>query len=257
MINHMEIVDLIKEAADLVMSYYSQKVNVKFKHDNSVVSEVDEKSHHLICEKLAKITPHIQVISEECQDHDCVDIEQMKDFWLIDPIDGTEGFLNANDNFTINIALMENKRPKYGFIIIPCKGEVYYNDDEHAYCIVSSGERKIITTRSLPQGGYDALMSSKVKQRTIDQLSSLKIRSITKIGSALKFCYIAAGAADLYYRHGTTMEWDTAAGDAILTKAGGSINNPDGTLFNYCKPGFKNGPFVASGGKHPLIIPWS
>ena len=105
--------------------------------------------------------------------------------------------------------------------------------------------------------GYDILMSSKVKRRTIDQLSHIKIRSITKIGSALKFCYIAAGKADLYYRHGTTMEWDTAAGDAILTKAGGSINNPDGTKFTYCKPGFKNGPFVASGNKTPLIVPWS
>jgi 3'(2'), 5'-bisphosphate nucleotidase len=257
MINHLEVIELIKEASSLIMSHYNQKVDVRYKHDNSAVSEVDEKSHHLILERLSKLTPHFPVISEECQDHECVDLEQLCDFWLIDPIDGTEGFLKANDNFTVNIAFMENKRPKYGYIIIPCLGEVYYNDDDHAYCIDASGAKKIITTRAVPEKGYDALMSSKVKQRTIDQLSALNIHSITKIGSALKFCHIAAGKADLYYRHGTTMEWDTAAGDAILTKAGGSVNNPDGTIFSYCKAGFKNGPFVATGGKENLVIPWS
>lgn len=255
--NHLEIITLIQEASHLVMSYYNKKVDVKYKHDNSAVSEVDEKSHHLICKRLAELTPNIPVISEECQDHDSIDLEELQDFWLIDPIDGTEGYLSANDNFTINIAFMERKVPKYGYIIIPCVGETYYNDDKYAYCIDAAGKKRIITTRATPEKGYDALMSSKVKQRTLDQLNALKINSVTKIGSALKFCYIAAGKADLYYRHGTTMEWDTAAGDAILTKAGGSVNNPDGTRFSYCKAGFKNGPFIATGNKENLIIPWS
>lgn len=254
MIDHQEIIELIQEASALVLSCYNTKVAVRYKHDASAVSEADEKAHHLICKRLSELTPAIPVISEECQDHECVDLEQLKDFWLVDPIDGTEGFLKGNDNFTINIAFMHNKRPKYGFIMIPCQGEVYYNDNDHAYCINAKGEKIIINTRAVPDKGYDVLLSSKVKQHTIDQLASLNIHSITKIGSALKFCYIAAGKADLYYRHGTTMEWDTAAGEAILTKAGGSLLNPDGSIFSYCKAGFENGSFVAAGSKVSLGI---
>jgi 3'(2'), 5'-bisphosphate nucleotidase len=239
------------------MSYYNQKVNIKYKADQSVVSEVDEKSHHLICKGLIELTPHIPIISEECQDHHAIDHKALKDFWLIDPLDGTEGFLKGNNHFTINIAFMQNQRPKYGFIIIPSSGDLYYNDDHNAYWIDAQENQTVIETRNVSIEGYEALMSSRVKQRTLDQLNALKIKSVRKIGSALKFCHIAAGQADIYYRHGTTMEWDTAAGDAILAKAGGSLTNPDGTTFTYCKAGFKNGPFVAHGGKNIVLIPYA
>jgi len=150
MIEHDKIIELIKEASSLVMAHYNTKVNVKYKHDNSAVSEVDEKSHHLIAERLSKLTSHIPVISEECQDHECVEIDKLTDFWLIDPLDGTDGFLNGNDNFTINIAYMESKKPKYGYIIIPCKDEIYYNDDHHAYCIDKTGKKRIFKNFNAP-----------------------------------------------------------------------------------------------------------
>jgi 3'(2'), 5'-bisphosphate nucleotidase len=247
MINHQEIIKLISEAGNLVLSYYNKSVSLEYKPDSSPVTEVDIKSHFLIENTLKTINSNIIVVSEECQDHSCIDHEKIHDFWLVDPLDGTEGFLKRNDHFTINIAYMVNKKPKYGFIMIPTKNEIYFNDDENSYLISADGQQRVIKTRKVSPKGCDAIMSSKLTQPTLELLKQYHPRSIEKIGSAIKFCYIAKGSADLYLRHGTTMEWDTAAGDAILRKAGGSVTDLNGSNLEYCKPCFQNGPFIARG----------
>ena len=247
MIDHEEIIKLIDEAGKLILSYYKKKINTQIKDDSSPVTDADIHSHQLIESKLKLLTPNIPIISEECQNHDDLDIKSLKDFWLIDPIDGTDGFLQGNDNFTINIAYMQDKKPKYGFIILPTEQEIYYNDDHHTYLIDRHKNKHIIRVREVPKDGYVILMSSKVSADTLALLDKFNPKTIRKIGSALKFCYIAAGKADLYLRNGATMEWDTAAGDAILTKAGGSITDLDGNEFLYCKPNFRNSSFIAKG----------
>jgi 3'(2'), 5'-bisphosphate nucleotidase len=171
-------------------------------------------------------------------------------FWLVDPLDGTKEFIARNGEFTVNVALIEHGRPVLGAVGMPAKGLVYAGAGPGtAHVGDGLGRFRPIIARPCPPAGAVVTCSrSHANTEKLDAwLAGRRIADRIVAGSALKFCLIAEGVADIYPRFGPTMEWDTAAGQAVLEAAGGSVVNLDGTPFRYGKPGFLNPGFVAAG----------
>jgi 3'(2'), 5'-bisphosphate nucleotidase len=171
-------------------------------------------------------------------------------FWLVDPLDGTKEFLSGNGEFTINIALIESGVPVLGVVVVPAIGETYAGADPGTAVLEdAAGERKI-AVRSPPAEGLTVVGSRSHGNAAAMAafLGRRKVASFRAAGSSLKLCLIARGEADLYPRFGTTMEWDIAAGHAVLRAAGGLVETLDGKQFLYGKPGYKNPHFVAHSG---------
>ena len=169
-------------------------------------------------------------------------------FWLIDPLDGTKEFINRNGEFTVNIAIIESGRPVLGVIHAPVLNKTYWGAAVGVFSQTGEEEEKTIACRKVPTNGLDSIVSRSHRGPDMDNFySDYNITSETSAGSSLKFCRIAEGKADIYPRLGRTMEWDTAAGHAILNFAGGMIVDLDGNTLNYAKPGFENPPFIAQG----------
>ncbi len=227
------IIDLAKQAGEIIMQhYYSDKIEVSYKADSSPVSTADLASNQSICSELARLHPNIPIISEE---NDNLDNEHQL-FWSIDPLDGTKSFLNRDGEFTVNIALIENKTPILGVVYSPLSKELYYVDENKIpYKQDATGQNTVIQARSIPTEGITVLISnsSSNNPKLKLYLQELKIARIIPTSSALKICKIAEGVADLYPRFGQTMEWDTAAGHAILNAAGGSIRDLNGQTLTY------------------------
>jgi 3'(2'), 5'-bisphosphate nucleotidase len=248
---HSKIFEILLEVQKPIMHYYKKQFKLNFKKDNSPVTEVDLLSDQIIYSALKKLTPNIPIVSEER--NEIFDLDKLKDFWLIDPIDGTKGYIMGNDNFAVNIALLENKKPKYGFILLPVTGEIYFNDDSKSYVRSNNGFINEITCRNINNFGIDVVAGSSYGASTKKFLSHYKINSINKVGSSIKFCHIASGKADLYVRYGRTMEWDTAAGEAIIKKAGGNLITIDNNSMLYAKKEFKNNGFLVHGKGFKLV----
>jgi 3'(2'), 5'-bisphosphate nucleotidase len=166
----------------------------------------------------------------------------------VDPLDGTKEFVNRSNEFTVNIALIEDGAPILGVVLAPALGRLFAGDQETALVEDDAGRRSL-SARTSPEEGV-TIVSSR-SHGDPDALARFtvgrKIAAATTAGSSLKFCLLAAGEADLYPRLGRTMEWDTAAGDAILRAAGGRVTDLDGQPLRYGKPGFENPHFVALG----------
>jgi 3'(2'), 5'-bisphosphate nucleotidase len=239
---------LVELAGKRLCQIYGEKVEVFEKIDGSPVTNADYKSHTLLKEGLEKITPHIPVISEE--DETSWNIKSSY-YWLIDPLDGTKGFIQKTGEFCINIALIENNRPIFGLIYIPLTCESYYGYNGKAWC-QSKEKLVLLQTRTYPQAGLTLLLGGygkKFKKEEDFLLKSYPIHKILRIRSAIKFCYIASGRADLYLRCETCSEWDTAAGHALVEAAGGIVSNLDGTPFLYGKVNLENNGFIVFGQK--------
>lgn len=245
MLHINKLIELAKEAGKIHMHYYQKNnIAVNFKADESPVSVADLESNELICNELAKLYPDIPIISEENSNHPI----DHKIFWLIDPLDGTKSFLNGQGEFTVNIGLVKNKKPIAGIVYAPLCGDLYYVDSDNIPYKESSG---IIKTRIVPEKGLTVLVSafSTNYDKLHDYLEGTKIDTIVPNSSAIKICRIAEGKADLYPRFGRTMEWDTAAGHAILNAAGGTIKDLNGNELNYghIERNYSNPDFIASG----------
>ena len=237
-----EIIQLIYEAGKILMHYY-KKPNISFikKKDNSPVCVADLESNNLICEALSRIFPGIPIISEESPfDNKFYDL-----FWLIDPLDGTRGFLNKNGDFVINIGLVNNNKPIAGFVYAPLSNELYYTIEDNVAIKDNFGPIHTHLKKELTV----LVSASRIDHDEVTQyLKNYKVKNIIPGSSALKICLIAEGKADLYPRFGPTMEWDTAAGHAILNAAGGSINDIYGQnlSYGYVDKGYHNPAFIAS-----------
>ena len=177
-------------------------------------------------------------------------------FFLVDPLDGTREFISRRDEFTVNVALIENGQPVLGVVYAPARHELYWGDVHAGKAghidadpdgtMPSMGSA--IRARRAPAGGLIAVASRSHRTPETDAfLANYAVSEFRSIGSSLKFCLVAAGEADIYPRIGTTMEWDTAAGHAVLAAAGGRVTGLRGEPFNYGKPGFRNGDFIAWG----------
>ena len=245
-----EINKIAKEAGRIIMNHYNNdNIEICYKTDSSPVSTADLESNDFICQELTKLHPEIPIISEE-SDNNLVEFSDY--FWSIDPLDGTKAFLNRDGEFTVNIALIKNNTPILGIVYAPLNDQLYYVDQNNIPHKQSKGKSAIrIQTRSIPEEGATILISaSSVNHTKLNQyLNNKKIDQIIPTSSALKICLIAEGKADFYPRFGQTMEWDTAAGHAILNAAGGSIKDLEGNHLTYgnFEKKFYNPEFIASG----------
>jgi len=244
---------LSREAADAVLDIYgSGDFGVTHKGDASPLTAADIASHHLLCEGLAKLEPKLPVLSEENAGKIASDERLGWDrYWLIDPLDGTKEFVKRNGEFTINIALVENGRPVLGIVHVPVAGMSYIGlagqgaesrdrDGQsralHVAGAVDSRPVRIVGSRSHGGGEID------------DFAARLGEHEFLAVGSALKFCLVASGEADVYPRLKPTCEWDTAAGQAVLEAAGGSVVERNGTPLRYNqRESLVNPHFLASG----------
>lgn len=253
MINIQEIINIAKQAGDIIMSYYNHEaIDVEYKKDSSPVTQADLASNELICESLSKLTPSIPLISEESEINSPI---SSSIFWSIDPLDATQSFIERNGEFTVNIALIKDNKPAIGVVYAPLSKRLYYVDNNKAYKQLDENDPIEIKTRPTPKDGIVVVTSCYYKnQKKLDlYLKDKKIDQTIPISSSIKICMIAEGLADLYPRFGRTMEWDTAAGHAILNAAGGSIKNLDGKELNYghFEKGYYNPEFIAYSFSHP------
>lgn len=241
---------LIRDAGQVIMDIYATDFDVTKKGDDSPVTQADQKAEAVILAGLKLVAPGIPVVAEEAVA--AGDIPDVSDrFFLVDPLDGTKEFISRNGEFTVNIALVEHGRPVLGLVYAPAIGRLFSGAAGLGAWLEEDGQAKrAIRCRAVPADGLTVVASrSHGDETALDAfLNGRKVASRTNAGSSLKLCLVAAGEADLYPRLGRTMEWDIAAGDAVLRAAGGRVTVvADGADLRYGKPGFDNPHFAASG----------
>jgi len=245
-----DLADLAAEAGALILPLWKSGIEVIEKSDKSPVTEADRRAETLILAGLAKRFPGVPVVSEEHSSEFGTPDAIGPRFFLVDPLDGTKAFVRGDPHFTVNIALIEDGRPVAGAVGSPASGELWWTTDGGVVKRHGDGPAERVSTRAWPEGEAIALISHTMKTETADALAAQYGFHLREpMDSSIKFCRIAEGVADIYPRHGTTMEWDTAAGHAVLIAAGGRVTTPEGEPFLYGKAseGFKNGWFVARG----------
>jgi 3'(2'), 5'-bisphosphate nucleotidase len=245
------------EAGRLILKHYAAGTEARVKDDASPVTAADEEAEALILRRLAQVAPGIPIVAEEEVAAGRVPSVGEK-FFLVDPLDGTKEFIKRNGEFTVNIALVEKGRAICGVVLAPAKDRMWIGDGTNGAFEVAASEGRVldiesakpIRARQAPADGLIAIGSrSHSDSKTDEYLAAYKIADMVAAGSSLKFCLVATGEADLYPRLGRTMEWDTAAGQAVLEAAGGSVKQLNGAPFMYGKAaeGFANPFFIARG----------
>jgi len=245
----MLAVRLAKAAAVEILAVQSAGFTVQSKDDHSPVTLADMRAEKVITAGLREATPDIPVIAEEEVAAGKI-TDPGSEYWLVDPLDGTREFAAGRPEFAVNIGLVRNNRVVLAAVASPATHEVYYGIvGAGAWKISAPGTAHPISARQAPLEGLTIMASRHYKDdpALAEYLSQYKIASVTNIGSALKFCYLAEGRADFYPRLGRTMEWDTAAPQAVLEAAGGAVLTMDGKPMLYGKPGFENPHFLCWG----------
>jgi 3'(2'), 5'-bisphosphate nucleotidase len=254
----LQLAEIAAEAGRLILRHYFEGTEVREKQDRSPVTLADEEAEALILARLRLKFPDVPIIAEEAAARGEIP-EFSERFFLVDPLDGTKEFLARNGEFTVNIALIEDNMPLCGVVLAPAQGRAFAGDVDASNAfelsVSKAGEldltsAKNIRTRKPPEGGLTAMVSRSHRDtKTEEYLANYSIAEMKAAGSSLKFCLIAAGEADLYPRFGRTMEWDIAAGHAVLLAAGGTVKQLDGAPFFYGKimQNFANPYFVAKG----------
>lgn len=249
------------QAGAAIMDHYETDIVVNQKDDKSPVTAADQEAEDIILPALKIAAPGIPIVSEE-ESAAGKAHEVGPAFFLVDPLDGTREFINKNGEFTVNIALIEDGTPTMGVVYAPAIGRMFYASGpgqaferkviaNHAGDYSKVSDAKAISVRKPLQEGLTIIASRSHRDHKTDEyLSMYNVKEFLAAGSSLKFCLVAAGEADLYPRHGRTMEWDTAAGHAVLRGAGGKVTELDGTPLKYGKlnRGLDNPFFVAKGG---------
>jgi 3'(2'), 5'-bisphosphate nucleotidase len=246
-----ELAEICEAAAQLILPLWRSGLAVIRKADESPVTEADHRAEALILEALRARFPDVPIISEEDAARFGTPDAIGPRFFLVDPLDGTKAFVRGDPHFTVNIGLIEDHRPVAGAVACPPTGEVWFTSGGGALKRTEGGAAQAVHVRPWPKGEGLVLISHTMKEETIQALAAqYGFDRREAMDSSIKLCRIAEGAADIYPRHGTTMEWDIAAGHAVLVAAGGRLTTPEGQPFLYGKAseGFKNGWFVARGG---------
>ncbi|ALJ07041.1 MULTISPECIES: 3'(2'),5'-bisphosphate nucleotidase CysQ [Brevundimonas] len=256
----LAIAEIAEDAARLILPYWRSDTAVETKSDDSPVTQADRAAEALILERLAALYPGVQTVAEEAVAESGAPDQAEDWFWLIDPLDGTKGFVRGGEAFTVNIALIHAGRPVAGVVTAPATATTWRTDasgqgafrrqfgEQQEGEAHSGAEWRPIKVRDRPAEGM-ALLSHSVTDEEAARLAAR--HGCTRwqgTDSSLKFCLIAEGRFDAYPRSGPTSEWDTAAGQAVLEAAGGRVLADDGQPLSYGKPRFLNGPFVAMGG---------
>ncbi len=227
-----DIIDLSLKVAQEVCGCYESGFEVYEKKDKSLLTSADLISHKMIIEGLTKIFPQIPVLSEESDNISFQTRKHWKKFFLVDPLDGTKGFIKKNGEFTINIALIEDCIPILGVISIPLEGRVYFSESGQGAYLRNKGRDYRLPLFSRKENSVRVIRG---RSRACPQEEALmntlktyyKTTELIQTGSSLKFCKIAEGSADIYPRFGLTSEWDTAAGHALLLETDGEVKKID------------------------------
>ncbi|MEM7172982.1 MAG: 3'(2'),5'-bisphosphate nucleotidase CysQ [Pseudomonadota bacterium] len=244
------------QAGEVILEIYAQGdgVEVQIKDDSSPVTAADQAAEKVILAALAELSPEIPVVAEEAAAAGHIPDVSAGRFWLVDPLDGTKEFISRNGEFTVNIALVEDGQPIAGVVYAPAKGRTWVGACLPGQAATARFSEKDaqpapIQTREIPESGAVVVASRRHGSgEELDTfLADYKVDEMISAGSSLKFCLVAKADADLYPRFGRTMEWDTAAGHAVLRAAGGAVMAQDGTPLRYGKPGFENPHFYALG----------
>jgi 3'(2'), 5'-bisphosphate nucleotidase len=250
------LTDLASLASVEIMKHFQTALDVRQKRDASPVSDADEAAERVILDGLSQLLPEVPVLAEEMSAAEGVRA-MPETFLLVDPLDGTREFISGRADFTVNIGLIVSGSPVLGVVTAPAKGRAW----------IGAQGLGAFAADLVPGARWDWTRASPIKTRpasvpmvavasrshgdaqTEAFLAAHKITERTAAGSSLKFCLLAEGLADVYPRFGPTMEWDTAAGHAVLNAAGGRVVMPDGAPFRYNKEetGFRNGAFIAWG----------
>ena len=241
-------IDLAERAGAAILAVRARGFNVIRKSDASPVTEADHAAEAIILAGLRAAAPDIPVIAEEemAAGHAGVASDE---FWLVDPLDGTREFTAGRDEFTVNIALIRKARPVLGVVGVPVTGEIFLGIvGRGAAKRDGTGRHAIFARKPLPEGLTVLASRSHSNEAGLQEfLRGRNVQKITNYGSSLKFCRMAEGLADLYPRQGRTMEWDTAAAQAVLESAGGAVLTMDGSPLCYGKAGWENPHFYATG----------
>lgn len=245
------LADIVEEAARLILPLWRSGLAVDSKADMSPVTEADRQGEALILKRLAERFPGVHVISEEDASEFGTPEQVGEQFFLVDPVDGTKAFVRGDVHYTVNIGLIDKGRPIAGAVNAPAMGQTWFTTSAGAMRRGPEAPEAPVRVRPWPAGEAVALISHTMKPETADALEAQYGFSIrTPMDSSIKFCMIAQGDADIYPRHGPTMEWDIAAAQAVLEAAGGNVRAVGDQPFLYGKAqeGFRNGWFVARGG---------
>jgi 3'(2'), 5'-bisphosphate nucleotidase len=239
---------IAEEAGKATLRFYGL-TEATAKADGSPVTAADQAAEDIILPALRRLTPDIPVVSEEEASKGLSPEVTGNRFWLVDPLDGTKEFLSGNGEFTVNIALVENGQPVLGVVVVPALGETYAGAAPGTAVLEDAHGERPISVRSPPQAGLTVVGSRSHGDAAAMEafLNGRKVEQFRAAGSSLKLCLIARGEADLYPRLGTTMEWDIAAGHAVLRAAGGRVTLLDGAPFTYGKRDYRNPHFAAWG----------
>lgn len=247
-----QLLELARNAGQEVLKVYAQDFAIAYKEDNSPLTAADRASNEVIVDGLSRIFPGIPIISEELRQTDWAQRKNWRQCWLVDPLDGTKEFIKKNGEFTVNIALIENSAPIFGVVYAPVPDVLYYGVKEGGSFRIDKRGKEIL------KGGENYLNKKMVRvvgsrshmnDQTLAFISDLQKEGRTiefySVGSSLKICMVAEGAADVYPRFGPTMEWDTAAADAIARFAGRSVLDISTKQpLNYNKPDLRNPSFM-------------
>ncbi len=240
-----------EEACSKILEvYHSKDFETQLKSDNSPLTVADRRAHQIIVKHLEKT--NLPILSEEGKDIPYEARKNWKQFWLVDPLDGTKEFIKRNDEFTVNIALIENQQPILGVLAVPVTGVIYYaakglgvykKNSVNCSKLQVPSQHQPVTSNLKPVTKVVASRSHMNKE-TEDFIAKLDNPEVVSAGSSLKFMLLAEGKADIYPRFGPTMEWDTAAGHAILKELGINVIKSDGNPLQYNKADLLNPYFI-------------
>jgi 3'(2'), 5'-bisphosphate nucleotidase len=248
---------IAKDAGAAIMNIYDGEHGVEYKDDKSPLTLADKASNRVIEEGLREHFPEIPILSEEGKDVPFTERKQWSRFWLVDPLDGTKEFIKRNGEFTVNIALIEGSQPVAGVVYVPAQDKLYWGVVGQGAWVETkslklqadsdSQAREIRVRKPDYKKGLTVVMSrSHPSPELGEYLKNIKVADAMPVGSSLKLCVVAEGKADLYPRLGPTMEWDTAAGHAVVVAAGGTIHTPEDEPLRYNKENQLNPFFICS-----------
>lgn len=244
-----QLLKIAVDAGKAILSVYndpSADFGVTLKDDHSPLTIADKLSNDIIVRGLTTLYPSVPVLSEEEKEIPYKERKDREYYWCVDPLDGTKEFIKRNGEFTVNIALIHRNQPVLGVIYVPVYDTLYFGDAEHGSCKINNGVQHPIKAHT-PDNEWTAVGSrSHAAEEEKEVLAKYPVVHSVTAGSSLKFCMIAEGKAHIYYRHGPTMEWDTAAGHAIAVFSGAKMTGPQGEPFLYNKASLLNGPFLCS-----------
>lgn len=244
---------LVKHAGAGILKFArfpKEAMRIQGKDDNTLLTEADLCAHGILYEGLQSLTPNIPILSEEGEIPSYEARSQWQRYWLLDPLDGTRGFVERLDEFTVNIALIEKHQPIFGVVYAPVQKECYFAHQKHgAFKQVEDNVPQQIHTRKMNWQAFSVYLGEFLHSPRLPRLfETIPAAKVVRLNSSLKFCRIAEGEGDLYPRFGNTSEWDTAAAQCVLRAAGGRIVDLSGKALQYnAKPSLTNPPFIAVG----------